>query len=632
MSILANMRIQTKILAITILFFAGGCIGASLISYRFYKADEAYSDFISQDATVTMMMARAGQRIFATAYSTYEIMVYDGASAEAAAAQKAYLDHKEALGKLLRRIPELLPQEAGTFSAFEKEANTILALTDKAVTAGLRNDNDEAKALLKEADPLISQLTTQMRKWNDDHIAMVQKDSDAMSDQTVFTITTTLAGLFTIFSLGLVAAILVSRRGITQPVHALRARMAALAAGDADSTVPGLERKDELGEMAAAVAIFRDAAVTQKRMEQEATDTRQQSDSDREQRDVLRQREAAQIRFAIDNIASGLTALSDGDLDYRLDTAFAEDLDQLRQDFNRAMNTLRQTVQGVSESARGIDAGAREIRTAANDLAKRTEQQAASVEETAAALEQITTTVRDATARAEEAGALVARARAGAERSGEVMSQAVSAMVEIEKSSAEISNIIGVIDEIAFQTNLLALNAGVEAARAGEAGKGFAVVAQEVRELAQRSAQAAKEIKALISTSGNQVQNGVDLVGRTGQSLRQIVTDVEQIDRNVRAIVESAREQSTGLQEINTAVNTIDQNTQQNAAMVEESTAASHNLSQEIDTLTGLLAHFRMQGGGGQTGGRREPGLAAPARGETAPHAYQQKLRAAFSR
>jgi methyl-accepting chemotaxis protein len=216
------------------------------------------------------------------------------------------------------------------------------------------------------------------------------------------------------------------------------------------------------------------------------------------------------------------------------------------------------------------------------------------VEETAAALEEITTTVKDSARRAEEVGRLVDRARGNAEQSGVIVEDAVRAMEGIEKSSSEISNIIGVIDEIAFQTNLLALNAGVEAARAGEAGKGFAVVAQEVRELAQRSANAAKEIKTLINASTSQVQSGVDLVGNAGKALETIVREVQEINRHIDAIVTSSREQSTGLQEINTAINTIDQGTQQNAAMVEEQTAASHGLASEAAALNDLLAQFQL--------------------------------------
>ncbi|MFN3502749.1 MAG: methyl-accepting chemotaxis protein, partial [Allorhizobium sp.] len=231
---------------------------------------------------------------------------------------------------------------------------------------------------------------------------------------------------------------------------------------------------------------------------------------------------------------------------------------------------------------------------ASDSLSKRTEQQAAAVEETAAALEQITQAVAASTERASEAGKLVARTKEGAERSGLVVRNAIEAMSQIENSSKQISNIIGVIDDIAFQTNLLALNAGVEAARAGEAGKGFAVVAQEVRELAQRSATAAKEIKALINTSSDQVKTGVQLVGETGKALEQIVIEVKDINTNVAAIVEASREQSTGLSEINKAVNAMDQNTQQNAAMVEESTAASHSLAKQAASLRELVSQFRI--------------------------------------
>jgi methyl-accepting chemotaxis protein len=209
-------------------------------------------------------------------------------------------------------------------------------------------------------------------------------------------------------------------------------------------------------------------------------------------------------------------------------------------------------------------------------------------------LEEITTAVKDSALRAEEAGVLVTRARMGAEKSGDVVRSATVAMQEIAKSSSEIGNIISVIDEIAFQTNLLALNAGVEAARAGEAGKGFAVVAQEVRELAQRSAKAAKEIKILISASGEQVRAGVDLVGKTGVSLATIASEVVEINRHVVAIVKAAKEQSVALAEINTAVNSMDQGTQQNAAMVEQSTAASHSLAREAAGLNELLSRFRI--------------------------------------
>jgi methyl-accepting chemotaxis protein len=299
----------------------------------------------------------------------------------------------------------------------------------------------------------------------------------------------------------------------------------------------------------------------------------------------------------VEQLASAMQALSAGDLTQDIRSPFLPALEKLRLDFNETSSKLRSTLQNISQNAGAIAAASQQIQSASNDLSKRTEQQAASVEETAAALEEITTTVADSSHRAQEAGTLVRRTKEHAENSGNVVGQAVDAMGKIEQSAAEIANIIGVIDEIAFQTNLLALNAGVEAARAGDAGKGFAVVAQEVRELAQRSAKAAKEIKELINTSNEHVKSGVTLVGNTGKALQEIVSQVVQVDGNVGAIVEASKEQATGLKEINTAVNTMDQGTQQNAAMVEETTAAAHSLAREAEQLFALLGEFNVGGG-----------------------------------
>ena len=392
--------------------------------------------------------------------------------------------------------------------------------------------------------------------------------------------------------IGLVAILL--SKLVIKPVTQMTSVMEELAAGQLQVAIPGQNRTDQIGSMASALTVFRTNAIERQRLEGDAKQTRASSERERVDREQKSAKDAADIQLVVDALAKGLAHLSDGDLNYRIATPFVSHLDRLREDFNNSIGKLNEVLTTVGQNARAIDAGASEIRQSADDLAQRTEQQAASVEETAAALEQVTTTVKDSARRAEEVGRLVNRTRGNAEQSGIVVGDAVNAMHGIEQSSAEISKIIGVIDQIAFQTNLLALNAGVEAARAGEAGKGFAVVAQEVRDLAQRSANAAKEIKALINTSASQVETGVALVGNAGLALATIVAEVQEINGHIDAIVVASREQSTGLQEINTAINTIDQGTQQNAAMVEEQTAASHGLAAEADELKRLLAQFAL--------------------------------------
>lgn len=392
-------------------------------------------------------------------------------------------------------------------------------------------------------------------------------------------------------------------KGVIRPINRMSDAMAALAGGKLDVEIFGEARKDEIGRMAGTVVVFRNNAQERVRLEAEANANRSLSEKERLERERLQAKEAAEIKFAVDSLAKGLGELSGGNLTYRLNEHFADRLDAVRGDFNDAILKLEDAMRTVGMNAQTIAAGSSQVRAAADDLSKRTEQQAASVEETAAALEEITTTVADSSHRAEEAGSLVQSTRENAEHSGVIVGKAVEAMQKIETSSVEITNIIGVIDEIAFQTNLLALNAGVEAARAGDAGKGFAVVAQEVRELAQRSASAAKEIKQLIQKSSEQVKSGVSLVEETGKALETIVAQVKSIDKNVTGIVESAREQATGIKEINTAVNMMDQGTQQNAAMVEEATAAAHSLANEAEALFQLIGTFKV-GNGNSTGPR----------------------------
>ena len=391
-----------------------------------------------------------------------------------------------------------------------------------------------------------------------------------------------------------VLGIMFFRLRVIGPLDRITTYMSHLAAGDLTQEVPFVTRSDEIGTMANSVEVFRQAALERKRLRLEAEDARVAAEAEGIERERLTNAQAAALANVVATLGAGLSRLAECNIRYTIDEPFGADFEPLRHDFNNALAAFQATLVDVLEATRTIHAHGEEMREASDNLAKRTEQQAAALEETSAALSQVTATVKQASERTVETRTLVRDAKACSEESSKVVKDAIEAMRMIENSSEEIGKIIGVIDEIAFQTNLLALNAGVEAARAGEAGKGFAVVAQEVRELAQRSATAAKEIKTLIATSGTQVEAGVRLVSQTGSSLARIEDFVSVINLNVEAISTASVEQAEGLRQISSAVSEIDRMTQQNAAMVEETTAISHALSAGSAHLTQLAGRFTL--------------------------------------
>ncbi|MEX6506357.1 methyl-accepting chemotaxis protein [Jiella sp. M17.18] len=392
---------------------------------------------------------------------------------------------------------------------------------------------------------------------------------------------------------GVLIVLMLSVRGVvTRPLARLLASVEALKQGDYDREVDGREQADEIGTLAHALEGFRHQLKSGIAAEVAADVERQKAERVRQEGEAERQASAAEQARIVASLGAGLARLAEGDLAHGLEGRFDGPYRQLKEDYETAVRQLRATIAAVAGAVTSIDTGAQEIGTATDNMTRRIESQAASVEEAAAALDEITGRVNKSAEFAQAAATTVGSARSDAERTDAVVRQAIQAMHAIAGSSQQIETIIGVIDEIAFQTNLLALNAGVEAARAGEAGKGFAVVAQEVRELAQRSAGAAKEIKGLIATSAGEVEQGVDHVGKAGEALQRIASQVMEIDGQVKAIANGARDQAIGLKEINGAVGQMDQVTQQNAAMIEEANAATQALRSEAAELGRLIQRF----------------------------------------
>ncbi|WP_169306312.1 methyl-accepting chemotaxis protein [Paracoccus hibiscisoli] len=380
---------------------------------------------------------------------------------------------------------------------------------------------------------------------------------------------------------------------ISRPIEAMTAAMRRLADGHLDTPIPHSGRRDEIGGMASAMQIFRDRAIEAKRLEDEAA-------SSRAEREQAAQAEAARQSRVVREIGTGLERLAAGDMTHQIGSPahdpFPQGYDSLRLAFNGVVTRLSQTIRRIADVAHQVRGGADEINMAAGELSSRAETQAATLEQSAAALNQMNESLRQTAESARGAERASSQNRDIARDSAGVVTEAVTAMRGIQKSSEQITRIIGVIDDIAFQTNLLALNAGVEAARAGEAGRGFAVVASEVRGLAQRAAESAREVRGLISESAAQVKTGSELVGRTGDSLAVILQKASEVSEQIAAIALATSEQSVGLGEINTGVNQLDQVTQQNAAVAEQATAASMSLRQQAEVLSSEIGAFQVDG------------------------------------
>lgn len=595
-------RLVTAVLALAFCLAIGGAIGWGSLSYSSKKIDTIIADRVEPLKQLSTVSALYGVNIVDTAWKTRTGQIdwkeaSDRVKAAKTGIHKNWGDYTATY--LTPKEKEMASQAAAAMQEADQAVDRLQSILGRRDQAALEAfTNKDMYAVIDPVSARISALT--------DLQLEVAKEEGAAAHAVAGWMLLSMLVIGGLALLAITYAVWTVIVGVTRPMQALTGMMQKLSKGSLEIEVPGQDRKDELGDMSRAVVIFRENSIERAKLEREAEAQRSLTDQERRAREAAAAAEAAEQAKVVGQIGEGLARLSSGDLTFRIESPFAPAYEKLRGDFNTALGQLQVTMTNIVNRTFGLRASSEEITHASDDLSRRTEQQAASLEQTAAALDQITAAVRRTAEGASEANGIVASARSAAEQSTSVMMQAVSAMREIEQGSNEIRQIIGVIDEIAFQTNLLALNAGVEAARAGDAGRGFAVVASEVRALAQRSAEAAKEIKALISASTDQVTRGVGCVGQTGDALSRIVEQVAKINVVVSEISASAQEQATGLQQVNTAVNQMDQVTQQNAAMVEQATAAGHALREETDGLSRMMSEFRV----GDQAARLVPGAA----------------------
>ena len=570
--IFSHIKLIYKVIGCFV-FFALMVGGATYMSLqKMQEVGAAYDSIIHEDVVGLRDNLRANIDVNVIAILAYRHLT--AATPEAKDATAKEMDSREQ--DFLHQIAEAKPLVPDRFGArFDENVASFQNIMDtlhKFEAASRANDISTGQQLMKGIETQVDDLRTSIRGMSDEILQNMNDEvanADAISKASAFETVAFIGGASL---LSIVLAVLVLQFNVVRPLGALVRVVQKLAASDYAVDVPGIKRRDEVGVLAGNINVLKQNALEAIRMRQQAID---------DERALVNR-----------SIGTGIGSLASKNLTYRITEKLPEAYAGLQKDFNAAMDELENVIRTVTASTRTISNGTHEISSASDDLSRRTESQAANLEETAAAVAEITGKVKLSAQGAHEARDIAASARENATRGGQVVQKAVDSMRGIEKSSKEITNIISVIDEIAFQTNLLALNAGVEAARAGEAGKGFAVVASEVRALAQRSSQAAKEIKTLIDSATAEVIEGVTLVTETGASLKHIIESVVRINEVVSSVAAAAEEQSAGLAEVNTAVDQIDQTTQQNASMVEEATAATQELASQSQELAKLVASF----------------------------------------
>ena len=576
MDILAKFKIRTKILALVIAVAAIGLVVSLIGTNSLSTVDGRYSALVNSRLPVPTLMARANRFTMEIAYSAYRGMAYDGASREAHAADESEKKAFDSANKLLDRALGLHPDLKPEIDDFRVRIANIHTLAGKAVQQGLRNEDEQARRTLEEMDPLVAGFSKDLAKFNDSLIAKGAAESQDLSASAAASVATMLAIsiISTLVALG--AAFVMAQSGIARPLARLQDAMRSLADGNNRIEVPGTDRGDELGAMAQTVLVFRDTAQAQEK----AAAAKAIAD--------------AEQKMVVDTLGHSLGEVAKGDLTAEITREFPADYAQLRANFNEALTSLRTLIGSVMDSTAAIQTGSTEIASASEDLARRTEANAASLEETTAAVSQMNERLR---VMAVSAGRTVERADGaiGTVSGGRAIAdEAVQAMTRVSESAKGIDSVIEGLDKIAFQTRVLAMNAAVEAGRAGEAGRGFAVVADLVSALAMRAEEEAGRARDQLTATQADIVAAVGMVEKVDGALANISSDVSEVHTLLAEMATDNQAQSTAITQISSAIGTMDQATQQNAAMVEETSAAARNLNNEVAALSDQAGRFNV--------------------------------------